>query len=109
MTKLLEITDWGLIEELRKNPEPLIVTVVDRLNGRHARAARRMAELAAFYDEASFRLIDAAEHPSMRRVLSLRRLPGVVVFTGGRELRRWQGRVEKRWVASALSAYLDRS
>ena len=107
--KLREITDWGLLEELRMNPEPLILTVVDRLNERHAPAARRMAELAADYDAASFRLADVAENPTLRRLLKLRRLPGVVVYLEGRELRRWQGRVEKRWVASALSAYLDRS
>ncbi|HEX7896882.1 MAG TPA: thioredoxin family protein [Planctomycetota bacterium] len=107
--KLLEITDWGLIERLRGSPEPLIVTVVDRLKGRHGPAARRMAELAGEYDGATFLLVDVAENPSLPRVLKFRRLPGVVVYADGRELRRWQGRVEKRWVASAVSAYLDRS
>ena len=106
--KLREITDWGLIEELRGRAEPLILTVVDRLKEHHLPAARRMAELAGEYDGATFRLVDVAENPSLKRVLKFKRLPGVVVYADGRELRRWQGRVEKRWVASAVSAYLDR-
>ena len=108
MTTPLEINDWGLIEELRTNPHPLIVTVVDRLNARHAGAARRMGELSRDYEDATFRLIDVAENPSLRRILRFRRLPGVVVYSRGQERRRWQGRVQKRWVESALSALLER-
>ena len=108
MTTPREISDWGLIRELHENPEPLIVTIVNRLDRRHAPAARRMSELAADYDDASFRLIDVAENPSLRRILKLRRLPGVVVYTRGTEPRRWQGHVQKRWVAALLSAFLGR-
>lgn len=108
MTKPLEINDWGLIEELRDNPGPLIVTVFDRLNARHAPAARRMRELCESYGEATFRYIDVSENPSLRRILRFRRLPGVVVYTRGQERRRWQGRVQKRWIESTLSELLER-
>lgn len=108
MTVPIEINDWGLIEELRRNPSPLIVVVLNRLDARHAAAARRMAELARDYRDASFRLVDVAENPSLRRILRFRRLPGVVVYSRGRERRRWQGRVQKRWVESALDALLER-
>ena len=108
MKTQLEINDWGLIEELRRNPHPLIVTVIDRLNAKHAGAARRMSELAGAYDEASFRLIDVSENPSLRRILRFRRLPGVVVYSRGQERRRWQGPVQKRWVESVLHGLLER-
>lgn len=103
----LEINDWGLIEELRTNAGPLIVTVVDRLVARHGAAARRMGVLSRSYADATFRLIDVAENPSLKRILRFRRLPGVVVFYRGEELRRWQGRVQTRWVESALSELIE--
>jgi len=107
-TRLTEINDWGLIEELRGNTSPLIVTVVDRLNPKHAGAARRMRELAEEWGDAAFRLIDVTENPSLRRILRFRRLPGVVVYVRGEERRRWQGRVQKRWVEAVLAAFLLR-
>ena len=74
MSRLLEITDWGLVDELAHNRPAVLVALIHRLAPNHSNLMKSLAARSkGFGPLATFRIIDIGENPSLMIKLCLAR------------------------------------
>ena len=108
MARLLEITDWGLADELTRDRPAVVVALVHRLESNHRFLVKSLvARSKGFGPLATFRVIDIGENPSLIIKLCLKRLPAVILYTHGVEHQRWWGPVPLDEVMETLAFVLQ--
>ena len=108
MSRLLEITDWGLADELAHNRPAVLVALIHRLVPNHRNLMKSLAARSeGFGPLAAFRVIDIGENPSLIIKLCLKRLPAVILYTHGAEHQRWWGPLPLDEVMETLAYVLQ--
>jgi hypothetical protein len=106
MAKVVELSDWGLEDELALELPVVVVGLMSRLDPVHIPFRLEFAALAERYDASvAFRLLDLSENPALILKLKVHRLPAVVVYSGGAERGRWET-AELPRVESAVDALI---
>ena len=108
MARLLEITDWGLADELARDRPAVVIALVNRLEFSHRFLVKSLVGRSkGFGPLATFRVIDIGENPSLITKLCLKRLPAVILYTHGMEHQRWWGPVQLDEVMETLAYVLQ--
>lgn len=101
------MNDWELEDEIGLGRGVLVVGFLTRLDPRHRRFARKVAELSFHCeDPIRFRLVDLAEHPSLLQKLALEITPALAVYIDGIRKARWEGNPDMRRVGPAVQALI---
>ena len=108
MSRLVEITDWGLADELAHNRPAVLVALIHRLARNHRSLLDSLAARSkGFGPLATFRVIAIGENPSLILKLCLKRLPAMILYAHGREHQRWWGPIPLDAVMETLAHVLQ--
>jgi hypothetical protein len=103
MSRLKEVSDWGLTDLLAEARPALLLGLVEATSRGHD-AVRLVAQrLTAFFPDCLHaRFLDVDENPSIAATLGIRDLPALILYRQGAEWARWEGAVDYRSVFSSV-------